>query len=242
MEVDHIVPVEYSGSSRDVNLQTLCQACNRKKRATAQVIHILITASQKLAQSGDLSRATVVKEMQTLMKDVKKDGRWIGANRSRWGLAILIAQAARPMISGGAKQCSKLAIDRLARAEEDYRATIDREDWELRRADWLALRDELAPEILKRDGYRCQLCGATAGPFDALHHRPLYLGGTSDPENLQTACQQCSGKRTRELAAAAALRLVPTRRSKHGPQTEEPMPARDTEEPSDQTASHADRP
>lgn len=49
--------------------------------------------------------------------------------------------------------------------------------------------------IFKRDGYCCQLCGRT--PRDGMrlevdHKRAVANGGTNDPRNLWTLCQQCN--------------------------------------------------
>jgi len=54
--------------------------------------------------------------------------------------------------------------------------------------------------VMRRDAFRCVLCGATA-ETDALvvdHITPLARGGKTDPENLRVLCQRCnSGKGTR---------------------------------------------
>jgi hypothetical protein len=58
-------------------------------------------------------------------------------------------------------------------------------------------------EILKRDGYRCQLCGASQANGATLHvdhKKPLASCGTYDDANLWTLCDTCNlGKSTREL-------------------------------------------
>ena len=49
--------------------------------------------------------------------------------------------------------------------------------------------------ILKRDGFRCCHCGRTAKDGAKLHidHiKPVALGGTNDPSNLQTLCRDCN--------------------------------------------------
>jgi 5-methylcytosine-specific restriction endonuclease McrA len=59
--------------------------------------------------------------------------------------------------------------------------------------------------ILKRDQYRCQICGVAAS--DGLHVRlhvdhilAKALGGSDDPRNLQTTCNDCNwGKGTQAL-------------------------------------------
>jgi hypothetical protein len=57
--------------------------------------------------------------------------------------------------------------------------------------------------IMKRDGYRCQLCGRSQEDGAKLHidHRtPLVKGGSNEDENLWTLCEDCNlGKSTREV-------------------------------------------
>jgi hypothetical protein len=50
-------------------------------------------------------------------------------------------------------------------------------------------------EILRRDSYRCQLCGKSAGDGVRLHidHKHAAAkGGTNTPENLWTLCEPCN--------------------------------------------------
>ena len=58
-------------------------------------------------------------------------------------------------------------------------------------------------EILKRDGYKCQLCGRSQSDGVTLHvdHRiPLAKGGANEDENLWTLCEDCNlGKSDRDL-------------------------------------------
>ena len=71
------------------------------------------------------------------------------------------------------------------------------------------LREPLTPteryEILERDGFRCQLCGATAkhrARLEVDHKKPVIEGGTNDPSNLWTLCFTCNrGKRTKLIEA-----------------------------------------
>lgn len=52
--------------------------------------------------------------------------------------------------------------------------------------------------IMKRDRYRCRLCGRAAANGRTLeidHKTPITRGGTNDPANLWTLCTICnSGK------------------------------------------------
>lgn len=60
-------------------------------------------------------------------------------------------------------------------------------------------------EILRRDGFRCQYCGATAQEtrLEVDHIIPVAKGGTSDPDNLITACMACNrGKAASDVIPA----------------------------------------
>lgn len=58
-------------------------------------------------------------------------------------------------------------------------------------------------EVLRRDGYRCQLCGASASDGARLevdHKVAVARGGGNNSNNLWTLCFECnSGKRAGEL-------------------------------------------
>jgi hypothetical protein len=60
-------------------------------------------------------------------------------------------------------------------------------------------------EIFKRDGFKCQYCGAVPSETVVLevdHIEPLARGGSDDPDNLITACFACNrGKAARSLDA-----------------------------------------
>lgn len=60
-------------------------------------------------------------------------------------------------------------------------------------------------EVLRRDGYRCQLCGLQQSDGVVLHvdHKvPVSKGGATTAENLWTLCQPCnSGKSDSDLYA-----------------------------------------
>lgn len=49
-------------------------------------------------------------------------------------------------------------------------------------------------QILRRDGFRCHYCGATAeqSALRVDHVIPEALGGPTEPGNLVTACQDCN--------------------------------------------------
>lgn len=61
----------------------------------------------------------------------------------------------------------------------------------------MAVSKRLRYEILRRDQHTCRYCGAAAPdvPLRVDHVVPVALGGTDEPTNLVTACQDCnSGK------------------------------------------------
>ena len=57
--------------------------------------------------------------------------------------------------------------------------------------------------IMRRDGYRCQICGRTAQDgviLEVDHKIPRSKGGTDHPSNLWTLCFDCNrGKRDNDL-------------------------------------------
>ncbi len=57
------------------------------------------------------------------------------------------------------------------------------------------MTDGLRYDIMKRDGFRCQLCGATASDGVTLHIDhiiPVSKGGKTVPSNLRTLCSRCN--------------------------------------------------
>lgn len=58
------------------------------------------------------------------------------------------------------------------------------------------LTPRLRYEILKRDGYRCKICGRTAKDdhvkLEVDHIKPIAKGGKTTRENLQTLCAECN--------------------------------------------------
>jgi len=62
---------------------------------------------------------------------------------------------------------------------------------------------QLRTQILERNGYTCQVCGAGSGDTDPVnpnrkirlhidHIVPISRGGTSDPDNLRVLCSACN--------------------------------------------------
>lgn len=61
------------------------------------------------------------------------------------------------------------------------------------------LSDSLRYDVLRRDGFRCQICGATQKDGVKLHVDhifPVSKGGRTEMSNLRTLCERCNmGKR-----------------------------------------------
>lgn len=57
------------------------------------------------------------------------------------------------------------------------------------------LTESLRYDILRRDGFRCQICGASAKDGVKLHVDhiiPVSKGGETIPSNLRTLCDRCN--------------------------------------------------
>jgi len=79
---------------------------------------------------------------------------------------------------------------------------------------------QLRNEILERNGFTCQLCGAGAGDPDPFnpgrkvrlhidHIKPLSQGGTNDKTNLRVLCSACNqGRGNIQLASETARNLL----------------------------------
>jgi hypothetical protein len=72
----------------------------------------------------------------------------------------------------------------------------------------MAVTKKLRFEVLKRDSFRCQYCGASAPEvlLQVDHIKPVAGGGSDDIWNLVTSCQPCnSGKSDRTLSDQATI-------------------------------------
>lgn len=67
----------------------------------------------------------------------------------------------------------------------------------------MSVSKRLRFEIFRRDNHACRYCGATASdtPLTIDHVMPTALGGTNDPSNLVTACQDCNAGKTSSIPA-----------------------------------------
>lgn len=64
------------------------------------------------------------------------------------------------------------------------------------------MTDKLRYSILKRDGFKCKICGRTANDGVKLHVDhiiPVSKGGETTPDNLQTLCETCNWGKSDEI-------------------------------------------
>lgn len=74
----------------------------------------------------------------------------------------------------------------------------------------MAVSKRLRYEILRRDNYTCQYCGAKAPdvPLRVDHVTPVALGGSDDPTNLATSCEPCNSGKTSTTPDAPLVAAV----------------------------------
>lgn len=88
-------------------------------------------------------------------------------------------------------------FDQLRRGLQDAQATraLQSTAEALRQRERSLMNPGLRMKILRRDDFRCKMCGASASDGTSLHidHiRPVSRGGPTVPENLQALCQPCN--------------------------------------------------
>lgn len=74
----------------------------------------------------------------------------------------------------------------------------------------MSISKRLRYEVLRRDNFTCRYCGGAAPdvPITVDHVTPTALGGTDDPTNLVTACQDCNGGKSSTPADAELIANV----------------------------------
>ena len=65
--------------------------------------------------------------------------------------------------------------------------------------------------VLRRDGYRCYVCGAE-GASQVDHIIPVSRGGTDDESNLASICNACHAAKTSREANARNPKAAPRKR------------------------------
>ena len=98
------------------------------------------------------------------------------------------------------KQCSHSIFEVAARYQE-LQEKISRKNSaeEQKKRERAKMSDSLRYDILRRDGFKCQICGRTQADGVKLHVDhivPIARGGKTEESNLRTLCDQCNlGKR-----------------------------------------------
>ena len=130
---------------------------------------------------------------------------WI-LNNFPWVLLGIAALCFVLAAIGSAKRHREYAAraarrEELRRLEEQERFRASGYDWDSYRHQQFMkeqralMNDSLRYDILKRDGYRCKICGASASDGVKLHVDhiiPVSKGGRTEPGNLQTLCERCN--------------------------------------------------
>ncbi len=94
-------------------------------------------------------------------------------------------------------------LDASKRAKMIEKCTEEKNSEEMRRKRARSkMTDKMRYSILKRDGFRCQICGRTANDGVKLHvdHiMPVSKGGETEPNNLRTLCEACNLGKSDEI-------------------------------------------
>ena len=104
-----------------------------------------------------------------------------------------IIQAIAPLLAVG------IALDLVCAWAVAERERRRRREWQDRRAandaEHAKVTRQMRYEVMRRDGYRCVMCGRSARDGVRLHvdHiRSVSKGGKSVMGNLQTLCEDCN--------------------------------------------------
>lgn len=114
---------------------------------------------------------------------------------------ICIARYTSPK---GRNQYSKQSSHSIFEVDDRYKELLKTvaqrsTEQEQRKRERAKMSDSLRYDILRRDGFRCQICGRTQADGVKLHVDhiiPIAKGGKTVKSNLRTLCDQCNlGKR-----------------------------------------------
>lgn len=101
------------------------------------------------------------------------------------------------------KDCTFLESEiRTAWNDYQYKEKSKRTEEYRRKMERAKMSDSLRYDVLKRDNFRCRLCGRSARDGVTLevdHIIPLSRGGTSIFGNLQTLCKECNRGKAAKL-------------------------------------------
>jgi len=103
----------------------------------------------------------------------------------------------------GKKSYSKRAIYNYEQVLFCYNQWVNSKKYKVSSAyERSLMSDSLRYDILKRDGFKCCICGATAKDGATLHVDhiiPVSKGGKTVPSNLQTLCERCNLGKSNKL-------------------------------------------
>ena len=96
------------------------------------------------------------------------------------------------------RERDRAMMENIARRESQARTEKDRQE-ERHRAFVAQQRrlmsDSMRYDVLRRDNFRCQICGATQKDGVKLHVDhivPVSKGGRTEMSNLRTLCERCN--------------------------------------------------
>ena len=100
----------------------------------------------------------------------------------------------------GKKYYSDFKVYNIAELEEAIQVIKTRNSFqESKKHERFKMSDSLRYDVMKRDGFKCRICGRGADDGVKLHvdHiRPIAQGGKTEMSNLRTLCSECNlGKR-----------------------------------------------
>lgn len=104
---------------------------------------------------------------------------------------------ARDLITGHSKSCGCLRLERLTsirgEAHHLYDPTISREERDIAKYRWKLIGyTDFQREVLRRNGYKCDLCGSTKKLVSHhLNNFSEHKEGRMDPENCICLCSSC---------------------------------------------------
>lgn len=80
-------------------------------------------------------------------------------------------------------------------AKKNYQA-------DTKKAERSKMNSSLRYDVLRRDGFKCQLCGRSAGDgiqLEVDHIKPISKGGKTERSNLRTLCRDCNRGKSDKL-------------------------------------------
>ena len=95
------------------------------------------------------------------------------------------------------KRYKRYSLDDYIKKEHEYFELKERNAlYEISsRVERAKMSESLRYDILKRDGFKCKICGASQADGVKLHVDhiiPVSKGGKTEPSNLQTLCSRCN--------------------------------------------------